>query len=100
METLRSRDSATFTGSYQTLGTPTANKAVGFHIINNSTVDVTITNDGTNDKMFVPKSSFVLLDIAANCESDDESFLPAQTQFSVKGSAGSGSVYLEIYYQY
>lgn len=100
METLRTRAASTFTGSYQTLGAVTANKAVGFCIVNNSSVDVTISNDGTNDKMYIPAGSFKLIDIAANCESDDESFLPAQTQFYVKGSAGTGSVNLEIYFQY
>jgi hypothetical protein len=100
METLRTRAASTFTGSYQTLGSATLNKAVGFHIINNTNVDVTISNDGVHDKMFVPTGSFVLLDIAANCESNDESFLPAQTQFYVKGSAGTGSIYLEVYFQF
>jgi len=100
METLRVFSSASLTGSYQNFGTPTVNKAVGFHIINNGSTDVTISNDGTNDKLYVPAGSFVLLDIAANCESDDESFLPAQTQWEIKGTAGIGNIYLESYFQY
>ena len=100
METLRTFDSSSLTGSYQNFGTPTENKAVGFHIINNATTDVTISNDGIKPKLFVPSGSFVLIDVAANCESDDESFLPAQTQWSIKGTAGTGTIYLESYFQY
>lgn len=100
METLRTFASSSLTSSYQNFGTPTANKAVGFRFLNNATTDVTISNDGTNPKLYIPAGSFILLDIAANCESDDESFLPAQTQWSIKGTAGTGTIYLESYYQY
>jgi hypothetical protein len=100
IETLRTFASSSLTGTYQNFGIPTVNKAVGFRITNNGTTDVIVSNDGVNDKLYVPASSFVLLDIAANCESDDESFLPAQTQWEIKGTAGTGNIYLEIYYQY
>ncbi len=100
METLRTFSSASLTGSYQNFGTPTVNKAVGFRITNNGTTDVTISNNSTNDKLFVPAGSFVLIDVAANCESDDESFLPAQTQWAIKGTAGTGTIYLESYFQF
>jgi hypothetical protein len=97
-ETLRSRDSATFTGSYQTLGSVLSNTSRLLKITNNSDVDVTISWDGTNDHEFVPSGSFVLLDFCSNRAWDAQLVAAAQTQFYIKGSAGTGSVYLSTYY--
>ena len=61
-ETLRSRDSATFTGSYQTLGTPLVNPSYILKLVNNSTVLVTISIDGSTDIDIAPAGSFWLYD--------------------------------------
>ena len=45
-EALRSRDSATFTGAYQTLGTTLNFASPLLKFVNNSTVLVTISWDG------------------------------------------------------
>ena len=99
-ETLRSIDSATFTGSYQALGTPLSNPASIVKLINNSGVVVTISVDGTNDHDVVPGSSFFLYDITSNTPSngDDAIFISKGTQYYVKGSASTGSVYLVVQY--
>jgi len=96
-ETLRSIDSATLTGSYQALGTPLAHPSYILKMVNNSTVLVTISIDGINDVDVCPPSSFWLYD---EDEGNREHVaLPANTQIHVKGSAGTGSIYLVAQYR-
>jgi len=96
-ETLRSIDSATFTGSYQNLGTPLQYPSYICKLVNNSTVLVTISKDGTNDIDVAPAGSFWLYDESKNSQPGSPA-LPAGTQIQVKGSAGVGSVYLVSQY--
>lgn len=97
-ETLRSIDSATFTGSYQNLGTPLANSGYIVKLVNNSTVLVTISTDGINDMDVAPASSFWLYDEGKVGQVSAMPALPKGTQIQVKGSAGTGSVYLVVQY--
>lgn len=97
-ETLRSIDSATFTGSYQALGTPLSNSSYICKLVNNSNVLITISNDGINDKDVAPGNSFWLYDEGSVGGSGNFPALPAGTQISVKGSAGVGLVYLVSQY--
>lgn len=98
-ETLRSRDSATFTGSYQTLGTPLTQAASLIKIVNNSSVLVLISVDGTNNHDVIPANSFALYDITANTTEEGGSiFIKKGTQFYVSGSASTGLVYLTVAY--
>ena len=96
-ETLRSIDSATFTGSYQALGTPLVNPSYILKMVNNSTVLVTVSINGTTDIDICPANSFWLYD---EDEGNQEHVaMPAGTQIYVKGSAGTGSVYLVTQYR-
>jgi hypothetical protein len=96
-ENLRSIDSSTFTGSYQTLGTPLLYPASIVKLINNSTVLVTISTDGINDMDVAPASSFFVYDITTNePNSSNALFVPEGTQYLVKGAAGTGLVYLVV----
>lgn len=97
-ETLRSIDSATFTGSYQALGTPLDNPSVLAKFVNNSTVLVTVSWDGINDHDVYPGTSFGVYDITANSQTDEGITIPEGTQFYVKGSAGTGLFYLVDFY--
>lgn len=97
-ETLRSRDSSTFTGSYQTLGSTLSHPGVLVKIVNNSTVAATISFDGVNDHDFIPANSFALYDIETNHGTYEQLSIAQFTQFYVKGSAGTGSVYLTVFY--
>ena len=97
-ETLRSIDSATFTGSYQNLGTPLTYPSYICKLVNNSTVLVTISIDGINDMDVAPAASFWLYDEGKVGFSGSSPSLPAGTQIQVKGSAGTGSVYLVSQY--
>lgn len=99
-ETLRKIDSATFTGSYQALGTPLLFPAAVVKLVNNSTVFVTISVDGTNDCDVVPINSFVLYDNVSNSppQASNGIFVPQGRQYYVKGSSGTGDVYLVVQY--
>lgn len=98
-ETLRSIDSATFTGSYQNLGSPLVYPSYICKLVNNSTVLVTISIDGINDVDVAPANSFWLYDEGKVGLSSALPALPAGTQIQVKGSvAGTGSVYLVSQY--
>jgi len=96
-EPLRSIDSATFTGSYQLLGTPLNHPSYILKIINNSNVLITISIDGVVDVDVVPAGSFVLYDEDTSGIPTPEA-IPQGTQFFVKGNAGAGSVYLVTQY--
>lgn len=97
---MKTIDSATFTGSYQALGTVLVHPASIVKIINASTVSVTISTDGgTSDHDFLPANSFALYDCTANRPSSSPTVAaPKGRQYMIKGSAGTGSVYLILQY--
>lgn len=97
-EAMKTIDSATFTGSYQVVGTVTSNEARAFCITNNSNKAVTFSLDGgTTDHMFLPANTFRLYDIASNRSNNAPYLALAKgTQFMAKGSAGTGLVYIEL----
>lgn len=97
-ETLRTIDSATLTGSYQALGTPLANPSYILKLVNNSTVLVTISIDGINDVDVAPAGSFWLYDEGKVGASSAFPAMPKNTQVYVKGSAGTGTIYLVTQY--
>jgi len=99
-ETLRSIDSASFTGSYQAIGSAFSHPARIFKIVNNSNVGVTISTDGINDNDFIPASTFVLYDVGTNKGDASPEFNLPPLQFYAKGSAGTGKVYVVILYAY
>jgi hypothetical protein len=90
-ETLRSIDSATFTGVNQNLGTPLLYPSYICKLVNNSTSLVIISVDGINDVDVAPSNSFFLYDEGLPA-------LPAGTQIMIRGSAGVGLVYLVSQY--
>ena len=98
-ETLRTINSATFTGSYQALGTALSHNVLLVKITNNSTVGITVSWDGVNDHDFVPAGSFVLYDITANKPQQSPGlFIGKGTVFYVKAAAGVGTVYITTLY--
>jgi len=87
-------DSATFTGSYQAL-TATSDPCIIYKIVNNSTMDVTVSMNGTTDHDFIPTKTGAVYDNQAGSQpSNKDALLKKGQVFYVKGSAGVGSVYL------
>lgn len=98
-ETLRTIDSTTFTGSKQAIGTPLVHPSYILKLVNNSTVLVTISIDGTNDVDVAPANSFWLYDEGKVGLSSAFPAMPAGTQVYVTGAvAGTGLVYLVSQY--
>jgi hypothetical protein len=96
-DTIRSIDSATFSGAYQAIGGPLTRPIRIFKFVNNSNALVTISWDGVNAHDILPAGSFFLYDITANhsnVEGTQGQYVRVGTQFYVKGAAGVGSVYL------
>lgn len=90
-EPLRSIDSATFTGSFQAVGTPLAFPSFICKMVNNSDRLVTVSINGTTAIDVCPAGSFWLY--------DEYDSLPAGTQIFVSGLAGgTGLVYLATQY--
>jgi hypothetical protein len=97
-DAIRSIDSATFTGSYQAVGTKLTYPTRIVKFTNNSTVLVTVSWNGTSDHEILPAGSFLLLDVSSDRETSGIFEIGANTQFYVKGSAGTGSFYISTYY--
>lgn len=98
-EALRSRASSTLTGSYQTLGVVMAHPIRIFKLTSTSTTDVTVSYDGgTTDHEYLPAGSFLLVDVTSDRAWDCEFALAKGVQVSIKGTAGTGTIYLSTYY--
>lgn len=95
---VRSIDSSTFTGNYQSVGTPLANGARIVKFTNLSSVMVTLSWDGVHDNEILPANSFVLLDISGARENAEFLEIQGNTQFYAKGSSGSGLFIISVYY--
>lgn len=99
--TLTSFDSAGLTGSYQPINSNGISNASFFiRIINDSNVDVTVSYDGSTDHDFIPTGTILEINGQSNHrpESGVANFSKGTIVY-VKGSAGSGSIYLAAYYQ-
>lgn len=103
-EILRSL-AAPFTGAYQPLLTPAPGlqgpllfPAYILKLVNASTVLVTISIDGVNDIDVAPANSFWLYDEGKVHTSSHNPAVPKGTQVYIKGTGGTGTVYLVSQY--
>lgn len=97
-ETLRSINSASFTGTYQQLGSILAFPSRFLFIVNNTGVLVTMSTDGLNDHFVLQAGAGLTFDETANAIPFSQLAIPQGTQFWIKGSASTGSVYLTTAY--
>lgn len=93
-QTRQDRNSTTFNNTYQLLGTFTA-PTILFKIVNNSTIDVNVSQDGVTNHDYIPANSFTLYDVRTNHGREQQMAFPLGTTIYIKGAAaGTGSVYL------
>lgn len=88
-------------GTYAPVGAAFANPIKLICFTNNTDGDMFFSDDGVNNKMFIPKGSFKLFDITTNKSPFDDNFVLRQNlQFYVKQStaATAGAVYIECIY--
>lgn len=101
IDILRSLGFASISAAYTPVGTAFNFAVKIICITNNTNGDMFFSNDGINDKLFLPAGTFKLFDLQTNKEEGQRIFeLPIGTQISVRQStaATSGSVYVEIIY--
>lgn len=68
-------------------------------VINNSSEDVTVSYDGVTDNDFIPTGDTLQLPLQTNSQPSNYVALMAKgTIVYVKGTAGTGDVYLAAYY--
>lgn len=98
-EPLRSLAFGSISGTYAAIGSATTDacRLIGIDNLTNATV--TISFDGVNDHTVLAATSGKVFDLATN-RVDPTGYLalPSNTTVYVKGSPGSGSVYVTIMY--
>ncbi len=95
---IRSIDSASFTGSYQALGSVYTNPIRLMKIINNSDENVTISMDGgTTDHDFVPATTYCVYDFGTQKGTSADAMDLPPVGLMIKGSSGTGLVYVIAY---
>lgn len=102
-ETERVADATLFNNTFQTFGTPLDNPSRMLIFVNNSTIDVKISFDGTNAAFTVLASANVILDLTSNAVSGVPLEVREGTQFYIKGAAAGGAgeeVYLSTFYAF
>lgn len=100
-DTLRSLSSASVTGTYAIIGTALTFPSRIIKIVNDSTQAVTVSIDGTSDYDYIPAGGFFLYDCGTNkSESSPSLEIRQGTQFFIKGTAGTGTIYLVCLYAF
>lgn len=97
-EVLRTFDSASLTGTFQPIGGPLLNEAGLIKCVNESSVTVVISVDGINPHDVVPGNGFFLYDITSDSVKSVDAFAPKGRQYSVRGTASTGLIYLVVQY--
>lgn len=97
-DVLRSIASSSVTSSYKLIQSVLTFPTRIMKITNNSTQDVTVSWDGVNDNEYIPAGGFLLLDVSANREASQICEISANTSILVKGTAGTGNIYVSSYY--
>lgn len=97
-EAMRLIDSSTLTGSYQAVGTPLVHESRVLLFVNESTVTVTVSWDGTTAAFRLVAGAQFVFDETSNAVSNSVLVTSAGTQFYVKGSAGAGDITISTFY--
>lgn len=93
--------SSSVTGTYAPIITGgLAHACFSISITNNSTQDITISFDGVNDSDYIPKATIKNIPpLYALIAQTNSAQFPLGTQIYVKGTAGTGDIYVAGYYQ-
>ena len=98
-EALRTLAHGSISGTYAAVGSAFSNPIRCIDITNNTDADLTISFDGTNDHVFVPKATSKQFNYESNKELPAGKLTQAiGTVVYVKGSPGTGNVYVAVFY--
>jgi len=98
MDPLRILGFASISGTYAAIGTAFLHPVRLICFTNTTDGDMFFSDDGVNDKLFIPKGGFKLFDLTTNRYKITTQWVLAEgTQFYVKQSSAPtlGSVYIE-----
>lgn len=99
VETLRSLGTASIGANYAAVGTAIANPCIAVNFINATDGDVLVSDDGVNNKYFLPANSFNKYDIDANRLHDTDVLYAKGTTFYAKDGptpSANGTFYIEV----
>lgn len=85
-----------FDGTFQPIGAPLEKIGVMVKLVNNSSVGVEVSIDGVTNHDFVRAGSDAVWNFRTNHGVDNHFEIAKNTQFFVKGTAGTGEVYLTV----
>jgi hypothetical protein len=93
--------SSTVTGTYAAVNSSGfAEPLIILRVVNGSTTAVTISYDGTNDHDYLPSGDTLTLNFQANAQpSNWTAQMRSGTVIWVKGTAGTGNIYVAGYWQ-
>jgi hypothetical protein len=99
--TVTSIDSSTVSGTYQKINSSgLSNPCFLVRIVNSSNKDVTISYDGSTDNDVIAANTTAQYPFQSNSQpNNNAAFLAKGTVIWVKGTAGTGNIYLSGYYQ-
>jgi len=99
-DAIRTIDSATFTGSFQAVGTPLTVVPRIILFQNDSGVTVQVTDSTvTGAAMTLPAGERVIIDCATNRDAKDQLLgFPIGTQFYASGTSSTGNLTITIIY--
>jgi hypothetical protein len=101
VDVIRTLAFGSISGAYAAVGTPVAFATRLICFTNKTAGDMFFSDDGVNNKFFVPAGAFKLIDVFSNrAAPEDLLVFPVNTQWYVKQSTApvSGAVYIEIIY--
>lgn len=99
VDALRTLAAGSISGTYAILGSAFSHQMRLVKLTNNTNGDLTFSFDGVLDNIFIPSGGFTLFDLTTNHTSNEPTFIfQSGTQFFVKGTPSTGSVYLEAIY--
>lgn len=98
IDTIRSLGFASISGTYATVGTAFTEPVRLICFTNGTDGDIFLSDDGVNNKLFIPAGAFKLFDLATNRFNICQYWvMPVGTQWYVKQSTAPtrGAVYIE-----
>lgn len=100
-DALRTIAFGAISGTYAKVGTPLTKPMRLVKFLNTSNVDLVISFDAINDHIYMPTSSFDLIDLNSNQDPGNDYKFQIGTQIYVKqaaGAAASGGIYVMAAY--
>lgn len=97
-ETLRSIASSAVSATYAAVGSPLLHPIRVIRFTNASTEDVTISWDGVTNHEYLVSGTSLLIEVSTNREAAQVFDISQNTQFYVKGTTGTGTVYISAYF--